>query len=286
MKHTLLLIHGISDGDGPHDFDKFWQRLSGIYSELHKVSFDDYFLKAPIEWDAATSEGESDIFKACFGGIRESDKYLVHGNLFQTGKAMIDTRAWRYFSTFLIGDVVAYIDEADNKIRETAWGSMRQYLESEDGSIKPYSIIGHSLGSVIAYDFIFALMVRNKLFDFATAPVLTAPQIQSWQDGFRNLYTMGSPIGLFMMRHRDLWQNDFGNLINPVDNTSKIRTWLNLLDKDDLVAYPLEPIFKDQPGKSLRDLEVDTGMLMPWAHTQYWDDDETAKAIVSTLPPP
>lgn len=286
MKHTILLIHGISDGDGPHDFDKFWERLSDSYSKLHKVSFDDHFLMAPIDWDIATNEGEANIFEACFGGIRESDKYLVHGNLFQTGKALADTRAWRYFSTFLAGDVIAYIDEADNKIRETAWGHIRQYLEAPDGSVKPYSIVGHSLGSVIAYDFVFAMMVREKLFDFAGAPKLTTAQVKLWQDSFQNLYTMGSPIGLFMMRHRDLWQNDFGKLINPVDKTAKNRFWLNVWDKDDLVAYPLEKIFKNQVGKALMDVEVDTGMLMPWAHTMYWDDAETAKAIAATLPPP
>jgi hypothetical protein len=280
------LIHGISDKDGPYDFEQLWENLGKEYFAIHKTKFDEQFTFAPIKWDIATNDGEKSIFETCFGTLRNSDRYLVHGNWLQSGKALADTRAWRYFATFLAGDVIAYVDEADNKIRATVWDQMRKYLDLGAGQVCPFSIIGHSLGSVIAYDFIFALMQRNKIFDFAGTPKLDETAINNWKHAFQNLYTMGSPIGLFMMRHRDLWQNDFAKLVNPVEKNSKLRFWLNIWDKDDLVAYPLEKIFKNQDGKALTDVEVDTGMLMPWAHTKYWEDAETARAIADTLPAP
>lgn len=286
MKHTLLFIHGISDVDGPYDFDGLWEKLSKEYHKIYKVEFSDYFTLGPVKWDIATNDGEKKIFETCFGQLRKSDRNLVHGNLIESGKALADTRAWRYFATFLAGDVIAYVDEADNKIRETVWEQMRKHLENEDKTIRPFSIVGHSLGSVIAYDFIFSMMERNRLFTFANAPVLTEQQVKSWKQAFLNLYTMGSPIGLFMMRRRELWANDFENLVNPVEKAERLRFWLNIWDRDDLVAFPLEGMFKNQAGKALRDVKVDTGMLMPWAHTKYWEDNETAREIAATLPAP
>lgn len=286
MKHTLVLVHGISDGEGPYDFKALWSGLAKAYESKHKVEFDKYFAIAPVEWDSATDPGEANIFKAGFEEIRNSDKNLVHGNFIEVGAALINTRAWRYFSTFLVGDVIAYIDESDNKIREFVWSLLKKYLVRDDASIKPFSFIGHSLGSVIAYDFVFSLMVRNMIYDFVDKPVLTEEEIKEWQSAFTNLYTLGSPIGLFMMRKRELWQNEFAALINPVDSSQVNRVWLNIWDKEDLVAYPLERIFEQKEGKSLKDVQVDTGRFMPWAHTEYWGDQETATAIAGSLPSP
>lgn len=286
MKHTLVLIHGISDGNGSYDFAQFWQNLSEKYNRIHNVNFDEYFIKAPLKWDQATDEGEKNIYETCFGAVRETDKHLVNGSLFQTGKALGDTRAWRYFSTFLAGDVIAYIDENDNQIRSTIWTGLRQHLERDDGTVQKYSFIGHSLGSVIAYDFVYSMMERGQLFDFDSKPTWSSEETQNWQTGFQNLYTMGSPIGLFMMRKKNLWSKQFSALINPVDNAKVNRQWLNIWDKDDLVAYPLESIFRNAANKTVRDVEVDTGLIMPWAHTEYWSDHETAQVIAETLPTP
>lgn len=286
MKHTIVLIHGISDGSGPYDFDRFWNLLSKKYSDLHGTQFNDYFVKAPIKWDGATDEGEKNIFETCFGGVRETDKHLVSGSLFQTGKALADIRAWRYFSTFLAGDVIAYIDEADNQIRATAWQGLRQYLVNVDGSVKPFHLVGHSLGSVIAYDFVYSMMERGTLYDFANKPTWSQEETDQWRQAFQNLYTMGSPLGLFMMRKKVLWEHDFASLKNPVDNSTIDRRWLNIWDKDDLIAYPLENLFGRVAGRTVEDVEVDTGLIMPWAHTEYWSDEETADAIVRSLPIP
>jgi hypothetical protein len=287
MKHVIALIHGISDEDNPDVFTPFWNSLSKEYSRLYNACLDDFFMKAPISWDVATNTGEKAIFESCFDKTRASDKYLVHGDFFETSKALGDTRAWKYFATYLAGDIIAYVDEADNQIRETVWKELVKNIVRDDNSIAPYSLIGHSLGSVIAFDFIYSLFQRNCFYSFANQPKSNQAQLDSWKASFRNLYTIGSPVGLFMMRNRNLWANDFAALTNPVENSENIiRTWLNIWDKDDLVAFPLERIFKNQSNNSLKDIEVDTGMIMPWAHTNYWHNQATIRSIAKTLPPP
>lgn len=124
MKHALALVHGISDEDNPDAFTPFWKGLSDEYKRIYNANLDDYFVKAPINWDSATNDGERQIFESFLGKTRTSDKYLVHGGLLETSKALSDNRAWRYFATYLAGDVIAYVDEADNKIRERVWLSL------------------------------------------------------------------------------------------------------------------------------------------------------------------
>lgn len=146
MKHALALVHGISDEDNPDAFTPFWKGLSDEYKRIYNANLDDYFVKAPINWDSATNDGERQIFESFLGKTRTSDKYLVHGGLLETSKALSDNRAWRYFATYLAGDVIAYVDEADNKIRERVWSELCRNLVAADGSIAPFSIVGHSLG--------------------------------------------------------------------------------------------------------------------------------------------
>src|SRR5262249_35820212 len=140
-------------------------------------------------------------------------------------------QAMRTFMTFFLGDVVAYVSQNDNNIRRTVWEQMQGALLKD----APYSFIGHSLGGVIAFDFLFNLFDRSKLFD--PLPPLSPDQIELLKSGFQNLFTMGSPVGLFMLRKGDLWDpaktgERFGKLRNPIPESQ--RTWLNFWDRQDL----------------------------------------------------
>jgi len=118
------------------------------------------------------------------------------------------------------------------------------------------TVIGHSLGSVIAWDYLFG-----------------------WQDGFRldknvpvrALVTMGSPIPLFaaMMRH-------------PVSDAAlpaNIGRWVNLIDPDDGVARFCRPHFSAIDRERMEDVEVSTGFWMISSHSGYWSSRSTAEAI-------
>ena len=280
-KHAIVLIHGISDGKPTDDFDKFWAGVSDAYFKRTKTKLDSKYEPIPIKWDVATNTGEKNIFEMSFSPTKPTDDDLVRGNLLETTKSLLDTRAWRYFSTYLAGDVIAYIDESDNQIRSTTWSELKKGLTNPDGTIKQFSVVGHSLGSVIAYDFVYSMIQNSKLFSFTDSDKETF-DAGKWQSSFADLYTMGSPIGLFLMRKKQFWENKFSGLKNPMTKVpSKTRQWINIWDKDDLIAYPLQNIFSNVPN--LVDVEVDAGMLMPWAHTQYWSDRRTAEVVAKSL---
>ncbi len=122
------------------------------------------------------------------------------------------------------------------------------------------TVIGHSLGSVIAWDYLFGF--REGFRMRGDIPV-------------RALVTMGSPIPLFaaMMRHP----------VSDVRMPPNVNRWLNLIDPEDGVARYCRSHFPSLAEGQMRDLEVSTGFWMLASHGAYWESAETADAIASIL---
>lgn len=292
LQHVIFLIHGIGDGTPGDDFDTFEQLLMEAYCRQNKANETEWrkqFKVQGIVWDPATTDPETTIYSRSFGSLRPSDRSLVsESNPFLAALSLPNTRAWRYFMTFFVGDAIAYVDEFDNGIRRRVWEQMAAILKPESaGQIPKFSVIGHSLGSVIAYDFVHALnSAPGKIFDLSPDPAknvkLSAAQIALLQTGFCNLITLGSPIALFWMRRRDLWQNDFAGLNNPVQGAQR---WLNFWDNEDIIAYPLRNFFSTGNVEDIRieDIRFDTSIMMPWAHTGYWKNKALAERVAEVL---
>lgn len=290
--HVIFLIHGIGDGTPGDDFDKFEEHLKDAYCQRNKLTVADWKKKFKVQgivWDPATTDPETGIYSRSFGSLRPSDRSLVaETNPILAALSLPNTRAWRYFMTFFVGDAIAYVDEFDNGIRRKVWEQMATVLKPDSAAGPPeFSIVGHSLGSVIAYDFVHALnRVPGKIFDLSPDPaknvVLPAAQIAALQNSFTNLITLGSPIALFWMRRRDLWQNNFVGLKNPVQGSQR---WLNFWDNEDIIAYPLRNFFSDGHIEDIRieDIRFDTSIMMPWAHTGYWKNKALAERVVEII---
>ena len=176
-EHKIFVIHGITDGTNIFaEFDVFAKLLKAKYKAITKQELDDKFELVPVVWDSATADGEGRIFQLCFGKLQPTDSALVSSvfNPVESAKSLANAfirnplwllqskwhpwRSWRYFATFLAGDIIAYVDEADNGIRSNVWKTLDELLPVVGGKIANFSIIGHSLGSVIAYDFLYSLL--------------------------------------------------------------------------------------------------------------------------------
>ena len=286
--HYLFLIHGIGDGTPSDDFEQFAERLRDAYCDYHKCSkatFKNKFKIVPVNWDHATEGPELNLYSKAFRVPRRSDRSLTSGNPLESVLGLFNTHAWRYFMTFFVGDAIAYVDENNNGIRESVWKTISTSLGvGVNAEIPKYSIISHSLGSVIAFDYAFSLLEPKKknqkpYFSF-TSNNLTQGDLEKLQKGFQHLITFGSPIALFWMRNKDLWDNNFAALKNPIKGEGRL--WLNYWDNDDLVAYPLEKFFEGKEGH-IDDIRVETGLTMPWAHTGYWKDSELINDLAASL---
>lgn len=316
LKHHVFLLHGITDESNiDKDYKEFSNKLRKQFKSKYKSDLDDYIELVPIRWEQSVRPAEQALFQKCFGRIKPSDKVLVSHILNPieqtTGlvNAMTHTpdalqlvtskwqsfRGWRYLTTMMVGDIIAYVDENDNQIRRSVWNTIRDHLDKQE--VPPFSIIGHGLGSVIAYDFLFALLKSDGPHLFSFGESANHKLLEKVRRSFENFYSLGSPISLFLLRKSRLAEvsnarNNGGapplsNVINPFKGTT--HKWLNFVDTDDIIAYPVQPIFNvdnelEKPGNP-RDVFVTTGWLPPFAHTNYWRNQTIANEVVKQIKP-
>jgi hypothetical protein len=166
-----------------------------------------------------------------------------------------------------VSDVMVYKSEVwSTEIQKMVLDKIDPYVGSGDS----VSIVAHSLGSVVAFD---------TLHD-------NAESYPKWVEaGFKptNLFTMGSPIALFTLDldrqiDKHAHDEDDGTHFDLVQGDG---VWYNFLDAQDLIAYPLEILFKDK--FTLEDIVVQTGTNPRKAHDGYWDNDEVTDFIAGRL---
>jgi hypothetical protein len=268
--------------DPVKSYENLWKRIARSYERTRQLkagTFDLLFQPVFVNYHQVTAAAKKEIFDIAFPGL----------------KTLSPIRSMRSFITFYLGDVTAYVSENDNNISLTVWQQIK--TATIQG---PYSLIGHSLGSVIAFDFLYQLLERDRLFlpNPESASSESRQQIEEFaqnkarvQRNFRNLFTLGSMVGLFMMRDGSLWQTDpvFTGILNPIRQLSESemsRAWVNFYDKEDVLAYPLENLFDLNPDniyRAIEDVEVNTGNLVYDSHTNYWGNDKMAAKIAATL---
>lgn len=274
-KHLLIFIHGIGDTESTEQYKTLFDAIGDAYCKIKNISNKDEFYEnfklVGVDWQSHTSESQKTLFELCFPTLEPGN--ITPWDVFNP------VRPLRYFMTYFLGDVVAYVSENDNHIRSTVWSQIEPELKKGI----PYTIIAHSLGSIIAFDYLFDLFERNKLFDPINQDEET---IKTLQKNFRNFFTLGSPVGLFILRKGELWMenNKFKEIKNPVKDDGRI--WLNFYDDQDIIAFPLERLFAQNPvnaSRSLKDIPVETGNLVANSHTNYWQNSKVAEEIAKAL---
>jgi hypothetical protein len=272
-KHVLVFIHGMGDSEPQKGFKALWDGIASRYNDLGRGAFGERYERCDVAWHGVTAAPQHKVFEDAFSPMEES-------------KSLLKPQATaRTFVTHYLGDVVAYVDEADNGIRREVWRRMAPQLQD----CERYSILAHSLGSVIAFDFLFHLFEEGVMFDAGGEPVDGGgPPVTKLKERFAGFYSMGSPIGLFMLRKSAYWRANPAGLFTRIKNPVPARAvWHNFGEDDDFIAYPLERLFANNPdnaGKEIRDIEVDNAALNPIAaHTGYWENQEVAKTIATSL---
>ncbi|URD53540.1 lipase family protein [Chroococcidiopsis sp. CCNUC1] len=291
-KHYLIFIHGMGErkpDENPFSsYDDLWERIvkkSGIGTE----EFERRFGRIYTDWHVdPLQKAANTLFDAAFPNLQR--------------QPINPMRGIRGFINFFLGDVVAYVSEDVNFIRRTVWKQIWKDLKQPLEQDATYSIIAHSLGSAIAFDYLFHLFHPEKPDDFSFIPkpdpvarpedrnleeiTLSPEEIKRLREQFCHFFTMGSPIGLFMMRKGSLWMEGepFAKLYNPVRGEG--RFWYNFWDSEDAIAYPLAELFKRNPendNQILEDVPVETGFLIFDSHTRYWDNRDVAQKIASVI---
>jgi hypothetical protein len=166
-------------------------------------------------------------------------------------------------------------------------------LAAAAGPTAPLCVIAHSLGTVIASNYLYDL---SKGFDFLPDSVQSAQSVQPHQqqtplemgETLAFFYTLGSPIALWSLRY-----DNFGVPIT-VPSTKLAHhypdldgEWVNFYDADDVIGYPLCSLNEAYHKAVDRDVQVNVGSFLvswtPLSHLEYWTDEDVINPVAKSL---
>jgi hypothetical protein len=199
----------------------------------------------------------------------------------------------RWLIVHYLGDAVAYHSGSDatghyQEVQATLARSLHTLAEKAGGDA-PLAVLGHSLGSVVASDFLYDLQSAGEgtpLAPQARAELGNSPLERGETFGW--YYTLGSPLALWAQRHEGFGvpltvpHPDFG-----ARHPRQRGEWINIYDPDDVICSPLRPLSDAWAAAVTEDRRVSVGPwplgLTPLAHPYYWNDRRVLVPIASAL---
>jgi hypothetical protein len=198
----------------------------------------------------------------------------------------------RGFLVQYIGDVAAYVEPhrvdrfnaLREKIKSCVFGTAEAiYRMSDDGVTPRYGkviVVAHSLGSVIAYDTLNALL--------RTDDVHNGSLNVSSRTGA--LITFGSPLDkiayLFAIQRNTELQEALATTVQPLlaDYTVRPR-WINIHSHHDIISGSLQYYHSElvPPDKRVQNV-IDPDARVPFAaHVEYWENPMLWKTLLAVL---
>lgn len=265
MKIAIAIVHGI--GSQQRGFSHDLQRGIASYYQQAGLNWDDLLFQEVL-WADLLIETQKTLFEKT--NYRHDLNYL----------------SFRQFFIDYLSDVIAFqpgcTDESDTlPMRDAIFARMSEAMESfigvegVDGEKTPLVIISHSLGSVISFDYCWHHQRDQHKSAFECAHTLA---------GF---ITLGSPLALWTSRYKNFGKPfDFpGKQLSPA--MQQAAQWLNLYDKDDIIAYPLKGLSPDFEQTVSEDIAINVGNPLkswnPLSHTSYWQDKDSHRYIAEFL---
>lgn len=198
----------------------------------------------------------------------------------------------RRFLVDFAADAIAYQPAVSDR---TAYDAVHRQvaatlarLAERAGPRAPLCIIAHSLGTVIATNYIYDLVKRHDSFmGRSVSAVINGTPLERGET-VALLYTMGSPIALWSLRYPR-----FGEPVRlPTASLARHHPslqakWINLYDPDDVVGYPLRPLNAAYRAAVTEDRPVGVGWFLtswnPLCHLGYWNNAGVADLIAKSL---
>lgn len=275
----VLIVHGVGWGSGGRAYARPLQRnISDAFEQtiarlrLRKVSRSETRANRALQfqavyWSTVTQSPQDALISLLrLGGWRALRSI---NPFYMARKQMVS----------LLGDVIAYESGPKNSVYAAIHGRVNESVEAlardvTAGERAELTVIGHSLGSVIASDFVWdSTRGADQPYHFRDHPFTV-----------KNMVLLGSPMAVYALRnnpHAD--RKDIAAALgSPVEVDPDGGLWLNMYDPQDPVGFPLHPI-RSYAEMGVIDVPVRAGgrltSLTPLSHVGYWRCIEVAQAI-------
>ena len=298
MKHFVIYIHGITIKPTGNSHKREYQAIN---KELEKIAGNS-LVPVYTEWGHTCNQLEIGMFDKVNHRIKPGFISIPGYD-----PLVYDLRQLLIFG---ISDAFYYCTpNGEEAIREAIFScvidEINNHLQEiiDEGALQ-FSLVTHSLGSIIGYDFLFNAFGKPYLgvksntnyttqtipdffssisYDKSTKKTNWSIDGQEIELKLRNFVTMGSPILLTLGRNEQV-KKDVENstplkpeLLGLVDPSSQ--RWLNIWDKQDFLGFPLDEIFENR-NKIIFEPDVDTGILFTKPHTNYFESADVQKAVM------
>ncbi|MEM1208293.1 MAG: hypothetical protein AAGI54_03410 [Planctomycetota bacterium] len=306
IEEIVIYIHGVSSElRGKPHVDQYAALHNGIGK--HKPAFPSGYLG--VEWGWNASNGPLTADKRLTDaqrllGARVMPAFYEPRDL-HFNAARFGLNAIRPLMLYGFSDMFYYVS-ADGKaaIRDAVADQIYLRLSGlgliEGKSRVSITLVGHSAGSVIAFDLLFALFNPDPDYLFIEKDGNRSPQnaenFEKLRDmaqagqrlRVRRLVTLGSPITMMVCRSNaviDILANngtlDIGKFGLQHDFNDKPvppgPRWLNIWDRDDPIAWPVEPLV--DVSALVEDIYPDVSDSLSRSHNAYWKSGKVHKAI-------
>lgn len=277
QKIAIAIIHGVGKND-PHFADDITQKLRRTFSR--------YLLRERI---IPNPSSELVIEPIYWNPVLQTPEDILWNKINQGGMT-----SYRWLRRYMIdygADAIAYqVTPNDQHIYDSIHGIFADTLKrlasnTGAGEKAPLCVIAHSLGSVIASNYIYDLQT-NKIPN----PVKNRMGNTFLDKGetLTLFYTLGSPIAIWSLRYPD-----FGVPVSipspalPNHYPNIVGEWVNYYSKNDVIGYPLKTLNNDYNRYVKEDKNVRVGGLFSWwnpaCHLKYWTDNDVIKPIAQSL---
>ena len=267
-KIAVAIIHGVGAQDSRFAEDMINELRKRFVAHLPKKVTDpsEQIVFEPVYWAPVLQNAQNRLLRK----LKSAD---------------LDYIKLREFFISFGGDAIAYQPTPQGSQVYLAvhkvFADTLQILAGQTSKDAPLCVIAHSLGTVIASNFLYDLQ-KNKT---GITHLTTALQRGETLSHF---YTMGSPLAVWALRYKN-----FGTPINVPSNKflshhPKAQSeWVNFYDKDDVIGYPLKKLNDAYKKAVKKDVAVNVGGITtswnPASHVQYWTDNDITKQIAKSL---
>jgi len=246
MRIAILTIHGVGE-QKPGFADSFHQAL--VAKLIHNDNL------------------EVGCFELEWQHLIESQEEKMKKNL-----SPLHWDLTRRFALSYVGDVIAYAK--DTSFYKNVHSELnKKLIEINDwlGDDGKLYIIGHSLGTIITFNFIYNLQnvgaMGNQIFKATSVDHM---------DRLECLFTFGSPLYIYSL------QRDHGG--RPI----KVNRWINVYSSFDVIGYPVKTINDSFASASyIEDRRVLCGGLLsfwnPLSHGAYLESKKIQNLIVGVI---
>jgi hypothetical protein len=199
----------------------------------------------------------------------------------------------RGFAIDFVADALAYQPAPDDRAAydgiHRVFAQAIHRLAEQAGPTAPLCIIAHSLGSIIASNYLYDLQIEpfRPIISGIVKECIGDTPVEHGET-LALLYTLGSPIALWSLRYRN-----FGKPIQvPAPQLEQYYPslrgeWVNFYDRDDVVGFPIKTLNEKYREVVTEDREVNSGRMLvdltPLSHMGYWTDRDIVGPIADAL---